>query len=263
MQEQYFDPRFSSHPAVRSALLRNRAVRELDLRLRGEAVEIPVPTLEFAWSRIAGVKAGSGDGNSVTTGAIDTTGADLLIAVVGQESGVADITPTDSKGNTWNALTEQVEGAGRGCMFWSRPTSVGSGHTFTASQASSFPAIVVEAWSGSVSSPFDQQNGAHDSSAGATIQTGSVTPSEGNELIVAGATGRGQNATSIDSSFTLRNTQASSGTNDTAAIATLEQTSPASVNPTWTFSAAGGVKIALIATFKMLSVGNHRMFQVL
>src|SRR5262245_31953689 len=122
----------------------------------------------MAFARIAGAKAGSADGHSVTTGAIDTTGATLLILVVGQESAVADCAISDSKGNTWNALTEQVEGAGRGAIYWSRPTSVGSGHTFTAEQTNSFPAICVEAWSGAHASPFDQQNGAHSASGGDT-----------------------------------------------------------------------------------------------
>jgi hypothetical protein len=203
----------------------------------------------MAWSRIGGAKAGSADGDSVTTVAFDTSGADFLVVVLGQESAVATCAITDSKGNAWNALTEQVEGSGKGVLFWSRPTSVGSGHTFTATQAGSKPAICVDAWSGSRSSPFDQQNGAHSGAAGTDLQTGSLTPTSVNALIIAGGAGRAAHVSSIDSSFTLANAQTSSANNDTAALAYLVQSTPAAVNPTLTFSAAAATREAMIASF--------------
>lgn len=216
----------------------------------------------MAWTRIANVKAGSGDGNSVTTSGVgvDTTGADLIVLVVSQESGVADVTVSDSGSNVWTQLTEQVEGAGRAAIYYTRPTSLGAGHTFTASQAGSSPGICVEAWRGSRFSPFDQENGAHNSDAGATIATGSITPTVDGCLVIAAAASRGQSADSLDGGFTLGNTQAPGASNDAAAIAYLVQVAAAAANPTWTFSAAGGVKIGMIASFK--PSGLHRMFSV-
>lgn len=203
----------------------------------------------MAFSRITGATAGSPDNNAVTTGGVNTTGADLLIACVAQESAVATCVLSDSKGNTWNTLTSSTEGAVKCTLFWSRPSSVGSSHTFTATQTGASPSISVEAWSDSAASPFDQQNG-NNTSAGTTIATGSVTPTENDELVVAGVAIRSGTINSIDSSFTQRGTTATGGTNDGVSIATLVQTSAAPVNPTWTVSASGGVKAARIATFK-------------
>ncbi|HEX7769696.1 MAG TPA: hypothetical protein VF422_06670 [Dokdonella sp.] len=217
----------------------------------------------MSWSRITGAKAGSADGDTVTTSGINTAGADLLVAIVAQESAVADAAFSDSKGNTWTKLTGQTESPGKSVLYWCRPTSVGSGHTFTATQSSSRPSVCVEAWSGSATSPFDQQNGAHSSDGGATLATGSVTPTQDNELVIAGAAARGQTVSSIDGGFTLANSQAGSATNDGAAIAYLVQTSATAANPTWTFGTAGSIKMALIATFKQAPVtSNGNMFLV-
>lgn len=197
------------------------------------------------------VAAGSTDTNSVTTGALDTSGANLLVLVLGQESGVATSVITDSKSNTWNPLTTQTEGAGQCTIYWSVPTSVGSGHTFTATQAGASPAIVVGAYSGATPAPFDQQNGDH-SSTGATLATGSVTPTFSSELIVAGASGRtGSGAiVSIDGGFTIAGNTSPDAFHDSAALAYLIQGPSVAANPTWTFTNAASVKTAVIATFQ-------------
>lgn len=207
----------------------------------------------MAYSVIGHVTAGSATGNSVTTGALNTTGADLLVLVLGQESAAALCTISDSKGNTWNQLTVQTESPVKGAIFWSRPTSVGSGHTFTATGSSASPAIAVSAFAGArLVSPFDQENGSH-SSIGSTIATGSVTPTEDNELVIAGFAGRGGSGAivSIDSSFTLGASTTAGAANDTAGIAYKIQTTAAAVNPTWTVTSSGSVKAAMIATFKL------------
>lgn len=202
------------------------------------------------WTRIGGVTAGSSDGNSVTSGSLDTSGAELLIGSLSQASGVADAAFSDSKSNSWNNLTVQTESPIKGRLVWSVPTSVGSGHTFTASQASSTPSIAVEAWAYSHASPFDQQNGAHTAS-GTTLATGSITPTRDNALVVAGLACRAGSGTvdSISGGFTIHNTTLAGASNETVSIATLVQTSIAAANPTWTVSGSGSVKAAFIASF--------------
>lgn len=214
----------------------------------------------MAWTRIGGATAGSGDGNSATTAGFDTTGADLLVAFVAWDTAAGAIAFSDSKGNTWNKLTSQVLTV-EGSFYWCNPTAVGSGHTFTASLTGSNPVLNVEAWSGSAPSAFDQQNGGSNS-VGTTIATGSVTPAQDNELIVAGIGIRGGSTSisSIDSSFTIGTNTAPGGTNDGSAIAYLTQVGAAAVNPTWTVAGTGSVKVACIATFK--PGGTHRMFLV-
>ncbi len=94
--------------------------------------------------------AGSGSG---TTSAVDTTGADLLVAAVAYFDGAGTV--TDSKGNTWTGLTPATPGSGRACrLLYCVPTSVGGGHTF--STPSGFGGLCVSAWSGvDTATPFD------------------------------------------------------------------------------------------------------------
>ena len=74
--------------------------------------------------------ASGGAGGS--TGSVDTTGATILIAVGVADSGTPSI--TDSKGNTWNSLT-QVGGSfptyHRCRLYYVENPTVGTGHTFT------------------------------------------------------------------------------------------------------------------------------------
>lgn len=217
------------------------------------------------FTRIAGTAATSTNNNDVTTPAIDTTTADLLIGWGAWDTAAGALVFTDSKGNSWNKLISRVLTI-EGSFWWCVPTSVGTGHTFTGTRTGSNPAICIEAWINAAASPFDQQNG-NTSGVGTTLTTGSVTPTQNDELIVAGIAIRSGSTSisSIDSSFTIRGNVAPTGTSDGAAIATLVQVSIVLVNPTWTVAGSGSVKAAAIATFKTVtpSVGNSgNMFSV-
>lgn len=202
----------------------------------------------MAYSLIANTLAGASDSNSVTTAGINTSGADLIVLVVTTYDGDGP-TPTDSNGNTWTALTLRGNANDAQCQIWySYSPSVGSGHTFSVSTSTDFPSIGVLAFSGAAASPFDQQNGAR--SGAGTVQPGSVTPSEDNEVIVTGYGGYSQAISSINSGFTLANSHTfSSGQRLTTGTAYLIQTTAAAVNPTWTL-AGTSENSAAIATFK-------------
>jgi hypothetical protein len=184
-------------------------------------------------------KAGTGDSPSV-----DTTGANFLVACV---SGLtADRGISDSKENAWIELTPQTgEFSASAALYYVANATVGSGHTFTA--VGSTTGIVVVAFSGvKVTSPFDQENGVTEGAS--PRSTGSVTPSENDELVVAGSGGVG-NTYSIDSGFTLDEfITVAGGTNFGVAIAHKIQTTAAAVNPAW--STVSGDINAFIATFK-------------
>jgi hypothetical protein len=129
----------------------------------------------------------------LTTSAIDTTGADLLIAVGCSFSHLGPF--SDSKGNTWHALTSQQSGPpGVGAIAYAWNATVGSGHTFSygldRSSGDGFNGLAVAAFYGSQTSsdPFDVQNGSSTGSA-SSLATGSVTPGVNNELLIFGATG--------------------------------------------------------------------------
>jgi hypothetical protein len=213
----------------------------------------------MAIALVASEIALSATGNSVTTGAIDTTGADLLILQLESFLSATEPTVSDSKGNTWTPLTAYGTGVNtRTRIFYSVNPTVGSGHTFTATGLSTFPSIVASAWSGAdTATPFDQENGATIAASSTSAQTGSVTPSEDGELIIA-AWGHDSATTgtpSVNGGFTLLEAAPNNGQAFGIAQAYLIQTSAAAANPTlsWTGGTAGSTAIA---TFKAAAGGG-------
>lgn len=201
-----------------------------------------------------------GNGNvSVTTGTINTTGADLLIAFTSSSNGnFPTVVITDSKGNTWNPLSVSIAGSNgnRGQLFWSSPSSVGSGHTFTADTATGdkFFGLCVQAFSGAHASPYASEVGTALSSA-TSGQPGSITPPEDNCVIVAGI-GTLDNSPSINSGFTITDDAPSrSGQNYGAALAYKVQTTAGAENPTWSWSIASESALRS-AVFKSSTTGS-------
>lgn len=196
----------------------------------------------MAFAIVAHTVAGSPNGANVTTSAINTTGADLIVIAVATFGGLID--PSDNKSNTYTALTGQGGGGGYGVqLFYLHAPTVGSGHTFSVS-ASSFQAICVIALSGSAASPFDQESG----SAG-SVQPGSITPAEDNEILITCLTTSDAGAQTIDGGFTTDGTYqaGSTGNNVGLAVAYLIQTTATAKNPSW--DPANGPRVAM-ATFK-------------
>lgn len=221
----------------------------------------------MAITLVGSVSAASPDGAGFTSGGLNTTGANFLVAAVSSYEVNAAPTLSDSNSNAgWTGLTQQTNAGGaRVRLFYCLSPTVGSGHTFTLAGAGSYAALAVAAFSGAAaSSAFDQQNGATDATSLQTFQPGGVTPSEDNELLVA-AVGSGTSTVaastwSIDLGFTVAETEDYTGAAHFAlALAYLVQTAAAAKNPTWTFggapSAASG-PVAVVATFKAASGGG-------
>lgn len=189
-----------------------------------------------------------------TTPAIDTTGADLIVLGIVSSAGFA--APTDNKGNTWTPRTSQSSSQQRVQLYYCHNPTVGAGHTFTST--GSFEGIYVEAFSGSAASPYDQESGATSGAGGLhTIQPGSITPAEDNELFVVmcgneSAIGFTQ---TIDQSFTITDQFNLSSPTWGAGMAYLIQGSAAARNPTWTQSGSGTICIVM-ATFKTAPVAS-------
>lgn len=195
---------------------------------------------------------------AVTSG-IDTSG-NSLIALCLQDINATLNTVSDSKGNTISLLTEQASGGlnAHSLIGYLQNPTVGTGHTFTltAPGTGDYPGLAVIGWNGAkTSGVFDQQNGAVQSSGSATtIQAGSITPTEDNEVVVACVSWANTTATpTIDSGFTI--------TDRAEALAALGlsmaykiQTTAAAVNPTWTVS-TGQYMAATIASFKQAAAG--------
>lgn len=198
----------------------------------------------MAIALVTNVASGTDSGGTTSAG-IDTTGANLIVAHISFSSGT---TPTfsDSKGNTWTALTTRDAPASiSGKLYYCVGSiTVGSAHTFTISGANSFSSLFVEAFSGA--DAFDQESGAGGNEG--TVQPGSLTPPSDGAVFVCGLNQSDSATATIDSSFTKTNSLDLSGGNYFGgAIAYLIQATAAAVNPTWSIS--GGNWTTEMATF--------------
>jgi hypothetical protein len=128
----------------------------------------------------------SDSGNTgFTSSAIDTTGANLLILFVVSWDPFT-VNPSDSKGNTWQALTRYGPGGTQGYVmaYYAYNPTVGASHTFSwpSNSEDAWPSIFVLAYSGMLAG-----SGVYDASNGDTNETSnSVTPAGAGELIISG-----------------------------------------------------------------------------
>lgn len=200
----------------------------------------------MAWSRLAHI--GSTQAASpLTTSGIDTTGADLLVAIVYVHNTNSPGVVSDSKGNSWSYGTTYGSANGSIRIAYCVPASVGSGHTFTNTFGALSVGIEVFAFSGANATPFDVENGLNNDSSVATFQPGSVTPSQANSLIIAGVNWFNTvTSPSIDSGFTISDYTDNGSTSYYGASAYLEQGAAASVNPTWSWTTTRNVRGAIM-----------------
>lgn len=209
----------------------------------------------MAITRVSGAKAKGGALNTFSTSAIDTTGADLLIVVVGYATAP---TLTDSKSNTWTGLTIRTNISIGNRIYYAWNAIVGSGHTFTLTGASIVASLVVQAYAGSQVSgdPFDQQNG-HDGGGNATsFTTGSITPGVDNELVIAGICYSDTTSLAIDSGLSIVDQNPLvGGSNYGSGLADIIQTTAGAVNPTWSWTNSAQ-PAATIASFKAAAAGG-------
>lgn len=210
----------------------------------------------MAYSILTNKVAQSTDSVNVTSSAIDTTGASLLILYSARQ-GIGVPTITDSAGNSWQALT--TFGAARHVsqFFFCEKPITSATHTFTSTGGGGLPSIQITAFSNSdIASPFDVQNGNAGgtiSTTGTSIQPNSITPNYNNELVMCGLS-LFVNVTSlaIDSGFTMIDTAQSTANAEGISVAYIIQTTAGAVNPTWSWTTAAG-RSSAIASFKASS----------
>src|SRR5690349_23879193 len=118
----------------------------------------------MAYSVISKVITQNTDHQNVTSGAIDTTNADLIIVFAfSRASGAGTVTFTDSKSNTgWIALTtaKLVNTWGEYLtIYYKQSPAVGTGHTFSLACSDwYYPTVGALAVSGSAATPVDAEN---------------------------------------------------------------------------------------------------------
>ncbi len=200
--------------------------------------------------------AGSTTGADVTSGAIDTSGASLLVMFVASYDIVALPTISDSKGNAWHQRSSYFNTGinfSRSTFYYAQNPTVGSGHTFTATGPgfNDYPLICIIAFSGTATSTvYDTENGNIGDVGLATIQPGSVTPNQSNEVVITGVSTINTGTVSIDNGFTITDQETNVPTQHFGGgIAYKIQTTAAAVNPTWTFGEMVDASSS-VATFK-------------
>ena len=193
---------------------------------------------------INSIKAAPGADGGTTAG-INTTDANLIVIGINGLNVGSSTLPTDSNSNTWTPLTLRSHSGYLSRLFYSLNPQVGANHTFTFTEASSFPLITAVAYSGVRS--YDQENGAASASA-TSIATGAIIPPVDGALFVTSCCTFGS-AHSINLGFTLRqHNNSQSGVNMGGGIADIIQTTAASLSPTWSWTTATS-NSAVIATF--------------
>lgn len=198
--------------------------------------------------------------NGGTTTDIDTTGATLIvIGITWYDGFVPPLVVSDSKGNLWLPLTVQST-AGTGVsvgLYYAYNPTVGTGHNFTVGTNSIYATLMVTAWGGGTGGAlFDKENGATNTSA-TSINSGSITPSRNDELIITVASFFANAAfDSVSADYTLLyNTAGVSNNRLPAGFAYKVQTVAAAENPLWSWTgAADGA--AVIASFSAMDAGG-------
>ena len=197
-------------------------------------------------SLVVATASGSTDGHNFTTAAINTSGASLLVVALAQYNVGGTI--TDSFSNTWVKMTEYTGGAGGTSdgvvlLYCAHPT-VGAGHTFTTT-GDGYPALAVAAFSGTLDAQAAEFDEGTANGSATTIQPGSKTPANNNEVVVTAVTTNTAAGTfAIDSSFLIAAQVSTVGNQHVAAgLGYIVQTTAGAVNPTW--SGVTGYAVAM------------------
>lgn len=196
----------------------------------------------MAYSDPIHIEASSSDGgNTVTTGSLDTTGMDIIWIHVAHFSTSVPVV-SDSKGNTYtHIVTSPVDSSARSSLYRCEGPTVGTGHTFsvdTTATGPGYPAIAVLASSGRrTAGAYNSQNTSRFDNA-STVQPGSITPEEDNEILITGAACFTPDVSSINSGFTAYTTAYSAANAISGGIAYKIQTTAGAENPTWTMTGA-------------------------
>ncbi len=183
-----------------------------------------------------------GSSTTVTTNAIDTSGANLIVVMRCMQN---EQNMTDSASNTWTSAVNLSNTSETRMLYCLAPTT-STTHTFT--QTGSFPALAVACFSGvKTSSPLDQ-TASHGVNTSTTNATGSITPSENNELLVFGDADAWTGSVSVNVGAILEQLALVGGTSFAISIGYEIQTTATARNVTWTQS--NSRTGALVASFK-------------
>lgn len=215
-----------------------------------DPIEVPPSK---GWTFLNSVQAMNGSPTSgLTTSSLDTSGADFIIATVFCY-GVNSPTLSDSRGNTWTALTEYNATDANPSIqnYYCAGGDFGSVHTFSLSAAEAYSSIIVSAFSGGAqTSPVDGAVSNTGAGNGGSLSTPSLTPSQNGTLLYAAiANGYGSFEAAPGSGFTLIDSEPS-GASYSRAVAYMVQETAAAQDSSWTWTGNAGNAVASLTAFK-------------
>lgn len=212
----------------------------------------------MAIALIASASAGATAANTITTGAVDMTGADLLVIASGYDivSGTTKPTESDSQSNSYADLDDADFGATAAVMHYAAGPSVSASHTFTSTVDGTFlvkPSVCAAGFSGLHATPFDVEVATGGTSA-ASVQAASLTPTVDGCLlvttIVIGAAVSGMTLTGGGLTWTILETVAfSSGNHQAHYLGYAIQPTAAAITVTWDWT-TNAVRSMTVAAFK-------------
>lgn len=211
----------------------------------------------MAWTHIVSGKAASSGGVSVTGPTLNTTGATVGFAWLACTSSVSAPTITDNYGNTWTAVFNQTHSSGaRGVLYTAENITTGSAHVVSSPAVGNSPSIYLAFFSGHrIAGMTDQSN--YSTGTSASPQPGSVTPGEGNCLVLTmTSTFAGTPAPTVNGSYTYDSYYCNQGGNHLGGgLGRIIQTSATATNPTWTLGNSAGHVTAILSFLPQLA-GN-------
>lgn len=197
-------------------------------------------------------KAGTG-GTTESTSAFNTSGCDFITITIAGSGALTLGTITDTYSNTWSLAIEKIStyGPTRTAIFYCNNPTTGSGHVFTYTPTGYTPytnLFVNLFLKNGMAGTLDSTNSFNITTAVTSISAGAVTPSVDNSLLIAGLNYvNGTSSASIDSGFTGISLPFVPGKAYAGASAYYNQSTAASINPTWTF--LSNAAAAIIAAF--------------
>src|SRR5436190_5409787 len=178
---------------------------------------------------------GGGDSNGFTSSAFDTTGANFIL--VSYSSGATSLeTLTDSKGNTWTAMTASTASGRQHRFYYAFNATVGTGHTFTITGTATYPSLAITWYSGvqSASDPLDQQ--ARNGQVAPSVTAGPITPTVDGCLIATGfhhADGVNTRTLTGGCTMVLDETSTTFGSDNGSYGHLVSQTTAAAISANW------------------------------
>lgn len=200
--------------------------------------------------------AGPSDGCLVGAGGCDTAAADttgMNLIIVTASGTTIPPTPTDSKGNTYVAMSTfgDCGSSGHFQQFYVAHPTVGAGHTIHG--ADGFGRIAFRSFATSGSGPtLDGEAAGATGSAVTSIQPGALTPSGNDELLLTSVCldgAGGPQPISINSGFSTPFNGSTSG-NWYADGQYFISPTPSSINPTWSWTGGAQNGGAVMSQFK-------------